>query len=102
MKKYIFATIAFLCCAVFSVTASKFQVTPNSNYTVSVQSRSVTLQKIIIKGNMVMKSTCFGTFDEESMTVSFHNTTEKVIRNTDTGYGRENYKYKAGTNYYFN
>lgn len=102
MKKFIFAAITILCCAVFSVTASNLQVTPNSNYTISAQSRSVKLQKIIIKGNVVIKSTCSGTFDEESMTVSFHNTTEKVSRNTDTGYGRENYTYKAGTNYYFN
>lgn len=102
MKKYIFAVTAILCCAICSITASNFQVTPNSNYTVASQSRSVKLQKIIVQGSVVMKSTCSGTFDEENMTVSFHNTTEKVKRNTDTGYGRENYTYKAGTNYYFN
>ncbi|MDE5551190.1 MAG: hypothetical protein K2I99_07585 [Bacteroidaceae bacterium] len=102
MKKYIFAVAALICCTVFSVTASNIQVTSNSTYTAQSKSRSVTVYRIVVSGNFAAKSSFSGTFDEENMTVSFKKTTERVSRNTDTGHGRENYTYKAGTCYYFN
>lgn len=102
MKKYIFVAAAFICCAVFSVTASNIQVTSNSNYTAQSKSRSVTVYRIVVSGHFASKSSFSSTFDEENMLVTISGKPEKVVRNTDTGHGRENYTYKAGANYYFN
>ncbi|MDE7117591.1 MAG: hypothetical protein K2O61_02980 [Bacteroidaceae bacterium] len=102
MKKYIFVATAILCGAVFTVTASNLQVTSSSNYMVSAQSRPVKVQKIYVTSHAVARKEYPGTFDEENMMVTFNGGKEKVIRNTDTGHGRENYTYKAGTCYYFN
>lgn len=103
MKKYFLVVTAIICCAVFSVTASNLQAIPTGNYIVKSEPRTVKVYKIeLSRSGLIVRSQLYGTFDEDNMTISLKGTTEKVYKNTDTGHGRENYSYKAGSYYYFN